>query len=295
MAAFGGRAVSLAAEIGMKAPPLEIAQWIKGQPVVLAEGGGKQICVVEFWATWCPPCRASIPHLTAMQKKLADKGAVFIGITDEPAATVRSFVGQMGDTMDYTVAIDRDRKTFAGYMEAFGIHGIPHAFVVDRNGVIAWQGHPMEGLEEALEKIVAGTYDLEEARISVRLHQQVHDYLKRVSGNDRSPLTKAMGEQLVKDGARHPDLLNELAWAILTDEDVKHRDLELALRAARTANDASGAGDAAIIDTYARALFDTGKTAEAIDWQRKAVALCRDPDLLAELKKNLARYEARAK
>ena len=64
-------------------------------------------------------------------------------ITDEELPVVKKFLTQMGDKMDYTVAIDDDGKTSKGYMKAFGIDGIPHAFVVDQKGQIVWQGHPM--------------------------------------------------------------------------------------------------------------------------------------------------------
>ena len=105
-------AAQAAAELGDAAAPLQIAEWIKGKPVDLAAAKGKQIVLVEFWATWCGPCRTSIPHLTEMQKRFKD--VVFVGVSDEDAQTVKKFVTKMGDKMDYTVAIDTDRKTSAG-------------------------------------------------------------------------------------------------------------------------------------------------------------------------------------
>ena len=156
-----------AAELGDAAKPLDIKEWVKGNAVTLAEGKGKTIYVVEFWATWCPPCRTSIPHLTELQKKFKDKGVVFIGVTDEKSDVVKKFVEKMGDKMAYTVAIDAG-KTSAGYMEAFGIGGIPHAFIVDKEGKIVWQGHPMDNLDKALDEIVAGKYDLNAAKAKAK-------------------------------------------------------------------------------------------------------------------------------
>src|SRR5262245_40618322 len=101
-----GTARLFAAELGDPATPLDIQEWVKGTPVALAAGRGKTIHLVQFSATWCPPCRASIPHLTELQKKFKDKGVVFIGVSDEASDVVKKFVEKMGDKMDYTVAID---------------------------------------------------------------------------------------------------------------------------------------------------------------------------------------------
>jgi len=144
------------AELGMSAPALNVAEWVKGQAVNLNEGKGKNIYVVEFWATWCPPCRASIPHLTELQKKFKDKGVIVIGVSDETVAIVKPLVSKMGAKMEYTVAVDKNDKTSAAYMGTFGVGGIPHAFVVDKAGAIVWHGHPMDGLDKAIEAVLAG-------------------------------------------------------------------------------------------------------------------------------------------
>ena len=144
---------AFAAKLGDPAAALNIAGWVKGTPVNVKDG--KNIYVVEFWATWCGPCKVSIPHLTAMQAKFKDKGVVFVGISDEPLSTVRPFVLKMAEKMNYTVACDYAGRTSAGYMTAYGQEGIPTAFVVGKNGKVLWVGHPMGGLEQAVEKALA--------------------------------------------------------------------------------------------------------------------------------------------
>lgn len=72
---------------------------LQGNPVKLSELKGKQACVVEMWATWCPPCRDSIPHVSALQKQFPN--ICFIGMTDEKAAVARPFVEKMGSKMEY--------------------------------------------------------------------------------------------------------------------------------------------------------------------------------------------------
>ena len=103
--------------------------------------------IVEFWATWCPPCRKSIPHLNEIYKEYGAKDLQVLGITDEPAQTIRAFVKDI--PIDYPVATGRDTL-----MEKFGITGIPHAFLVDKKGTIVWQGHPMEMTKEDIEKVL---------------------------------------------------------------------------------------------------------------------------------------------
>ena len=280
-----------AAELGIAAAPLAIDQWVKGKPVDLKDGKGKNLYVVEFWATWCPPCRESIPHLTEMQKKLKDKGVVFVGVTDEEVGKVKPFVEKMGDKMDYIVAVDKGGKTSAGYMEAFGIGGIPHAFVVNKDGVIAWHGHPMAGLDKALEEMLAGKYDIEAAKQEAKAEAQVEQYFELVTGDKKPAGASELGGQIVTSIAKNSQMLNQFAWVILTEEAVKHRDLPLATRAAKLAFDNTAGKDAAIVDTYARALFDTGKTAEAIKLQKQAIAICKDAKMKAELEATLAGYE----
>ena len=88
-----------AASIGDPAPAVFPERWVKGSPVKI--GPGTNIFVVEFWATWCGPCKRSIPHLTELQRKYADKGVIFVGFSDEKMETVQPFVTAQGGNMDY--------------------------------------------------------------------------------------------------------------------------------------------------------------------------------------------------
>ena len=150
---------------GDAAPALQVKQWVKGEAVKGFEKG--HLYVVEFWATWCGPCKKSIPHLTEMAH--ANKDVTFIGVSvweREPEKVV-PFVEEMGAKMDYRVAMDdvpEGKKPDSGamatnWMTASGSGGIPTAFIVDKTGHIAWIGHPMS-MEEPLKKIVAGKWDL---------------------------------------------------------------------------------------------------------------------------------------
>ena len=143
--AGGGSGTPQVQTSGEPAAALAVAHWVKGEPVDVSSG----VHVVEFWATWCPPCRTSIPHLTEIQEKYEDRGVKIVGISNEDLATVKPFVKKMGDKMAYTVAIDAG-GTSKGYMTKYGINGIPHAFVV-KDGAVVWHGHPMAELDGAID------------------------------------------------------------------------------------------------------------------------------------------------
>jgi thiol-disulfide isomerase/thioredoxin len=148
-------------EVGDEAPDLDVKAWLKNGPLEIEDG---TVYVVEFWATWCPPCRTSIPHLTELQEKYEDDVKI-IGITTEDRETVEPFVKQMGDEMEYAVAIDGDgQATTKAYFEAAGLRGIPSAFIVDKSGEVAWIGHPMEPkMEEMLKQLAEAEEDESEA------------------------------------------------------------------------------------------------------------------------------------
>ena len=167
-----GATLALAAEptlkVGDPAPKLQTGKWLQGDPVKDFQKG--KAYIVEFWATWCPPCRVSIPHLNEIHKQFKDKGLIVIGqdCFERDDALVAPFIKKMGDKMTYRVALDdkADKETGVmaqNWMEAAGQEGIPSAFVVDTKGRIAWIGHPMELKEQVIEDVLAGKFDVRKA------------------------------------------------------------------------------------------------------------------------------------
>lgn len=290
-----GAAPLTAAELGMDAPPLNISKFVKGDPVVLAKGKGSHVYVVEFWATWCGPCRTSIPHLTELQKKFKSQNVTFIGISDETVDKVKPFVDEMGAKMDYVVAVDDNRKTFANYMEAFEQGGIPTAFIVDKAGKIVWYGHPMADLESVLGKVVAGKFDVAAYKVeqekSEKLQKDMGGYLDQTLAATYTDKAKEDGTSFVKS-CEDQAMLNQFAWIILTHPRVKHRDNALALVASKKAYDLAKGQDPAITDTYARALFDSGDQTKAVQYQKEAIAKVNDPDQKQAFEVALKKYEA---
>lgn len=143
LALLAGSNAASAKEVapGDEAPEIKAQGWLNSDPLKL-EALRDKIVVVEFWATWCPPCRTSIPHLIKLHDAYKDKGVVVIGLTDEGAADIASFVTKM--KMTYPVGTD------SGSGNTYGVRGIPTAFIVAPGGKVVWRGHPMNGLDEAV-------------------------------------------------------------------------------------------------------------------------------------------------
>jgi peroxiredoxin len=87
-----------------------------------------KVVLVNFWATWCPPCRKEMPDLETLHERFQSKGLVVLAISDEEAAKVAPFTRERGVT--FPVLLDPGRKVH----EAFIVEGIPHSFVYDREG-----------------------------------------------------------------------------------------------------------------------------------------------------------------
>ena len=314
-------APALATDLGDAAPALKVEKWVKGGPVDVKDG--KHVYVVEFWATWCGPCRASIPHMTALQKKYKDKGVVVAGVSVDEATkrktreNVEPFVKDMGEKMEYAIALDEnDASTDKAYMDAFKFDGIPCAFIIGKDGKILWAGNPddgaegtvsWKGLEKALDEILADKYNVKAAQKADKERrelaekrdkamEQMRKYFELVGASEKPEGADKLGKEVFAGFGKDADLLNEFAWTILDNPSVKFRDLKLALDVAKAAYDASGGKNAAIVNTYARALFDNGQVKEAIEYEKKAVKLAGDnEEMKADLEKALKKYEAAEK
>ncbi|ORY38514.1 thioredoxin-like protein [Rhizoclosmatium globosum] len=131
-------------KLGSTVAPLKGLKFIKGEACDVPNTKEGKVTVLELWATWCPPCVKSIPHLTEIAHKFGSD-VTFVGVTQESdEAKVRAFVENMGAQMDYTVAIDLLGDSRMVAKDSGGM-GIPHAIVINGKGVMVWAGHPMSG------------------------------------------------------------------------------------------------------------------------------------------------------
>ena len=122
--------IANAQTVGEKAPEIKISKWMKSEPNMK----GKKV-FLEFWATWCGPCKQMIPHLNEMCNKYS-KDLVFVSITKEKSDLISEFMKKT--EMKANIAIDDNGKTNTNY----GIKFIPQAFLINENGIIDWVGHP---------------------------------------------------------------------------------------------------------------------------------------------------------
>ncbi len=125
----------------VQAAPAWTLQNLEGKSVKLTDFKGK-VVVLNFWATWCPPCREEIPDLIALQKQYAAQGVVVVGVSmDEgDAAPVARFAKKMG--INYPVVMGKPETA-----EAYdGIQVLPTTFIIDR------QGNVVDGLQGATDR-----------------------------------------------------------------------------------------------------------------------------------------------
>ncbi len=319
-----GSLAAPALDIGDRAPPLDgVAGWLNGPAVNPAKADGKTVHIVELWATWCGPCRATAPHLAEMSAEFKDKGVVIVGLTLEDEAKVRPFVESL--KIPYPIAMDPEKSTAETWMK--DVDGIPHALIVATNGVIVWTGHPMDGMREALVDVLHGTYDPEkkkkreemQEKLARAIQTQNFDLALKIADEILAGDPKLMEIHQLRIGlltekrdlegvrAHHrkmlqifadaPKELNDLAWSLAAPSPlpIEIRDLEVALSACRRAAAITEGKDPAILDTQAMVYHAIGLTDLAIATQKEAIARVKDAEIRKDLQTHLAYFESAAR
>ena len=105
------------------------------------------VVLVNFWATWCPPCRKEMPDLNALHKRFRKAGLVILSISDEPEAKVKSYLADKN--YSYPLLLDPGRKV----NEMFVVEGIPKSFVYNREGKLTGQAHDMRTLGQFMQML----------------------------------------------------------------------------------------------------------------------------------------------
>jgi thiol-disulfide isomerase/thioredoxin len=141
--------------LGEKAPPVKLARLDEGE-MQLADHAGKEVVMLDFWATWCGPCVEELPVLAEVAKEFKDKGVVFYAVNQgEEAKDINEFLEEK--KLEITVALDKEGEVGTAY----GVQGIPFLVLVDKAGVVqsvhlGYSEDIKETLHKELTDILAG-------------------------------------------------------------------------------------------------------------------------------------------
>ena len=298
-------------QVGDKAPPLSVDNWVKGDEIPEIQRG--QIYLVEFWATWCAPCRKSIPHISELTKKYTSLHVLGVAGSenkddkgdDRRLERVRSFVSDRADTMSYTVAFDGDESMAKTWLEPSGHTEIPTAFIIDGSGRIVWVGNPLKGMDEVLDRVVAGTLDAAKILRAAELRKTVNSniiakrfddafraldelyamdpevnggalvlkfttLLSHMHADERA---SALGAELLAGPLKdRPAELQQILTTIVLSQGVTRRDYPLAVKYADRILELERSPTANTLEMCAKAYDGSGDRARAIATMERAVA-----------------------
>ncbi len=321
-------------KVGDKAPPLVATKWLQGAEVKgFAQG---KVYVVEFWATWCGPCIVMMPHMGELQREYRSQGVTFIGFSakdpNNTQAKVSAMVEKRGPKLGYTFAYGDDRETYNAWMKAAGRNGIPCCFVVNKQGKIAYIGHPMY-LDAVLPKVVSGKWtdtdndglkDIEKevsAVFSATRDKDPNVFLKELAGFEKkhpklagipyfngprlSSLVRAKkideamksAEQLIAKGEKSGDdrLLGSVSSALRGPDAKGNKELlALSIKAAESGVKVSGGKEPIPLYFLAEAYFASGDTTKAKAAGAKAIAAA-DGNLKKQLEAMTKKYDGKPK
>ena len=176
---------AFALKVGDIAPELEVSSWLKNGKTTLASGKGKNIYVIEFWATTCKPCKKVMPYLHKLQNQYKD--LIIVSISPEKASIVKSFIAKYPN-INYKIAVDEQRKTHNSYM---GKNlQIPLAVIVQKNGTIAWIGHPLD-MYLPLQRIITGKFNVKKSQRRQKMYGKIQTLLSQKKFNEALKIVEA--------------------------------------------------------------------------------------------------------
>jgi thiol-disulfide isomerase/thioredoxin len=310
-------------EVGRAAPGLDLKKWYNGTETTIEPG---KVYVIDFWSTSNASSKKIVPILNDFHKRHSEKGLVIIGVTEESAEILDSFIRGQGDRMSYRVGIDRNKSTTRAWMQAAELKNIPATFVVDRSGRVVYIGSALQPeFTRAVTLTLAGRYDprkekaalpaLEAAERAAKLRnwRQAYKHLDDVIAIDRAIFWHVMlrkfemmlaeeknreaayaylKEQMEEYG-RDTEVLGAIARDIAVNPkySAEQRDLDVAMAAATAMAQSAGGKSPEALSTLALVLSARGENAEAAEKQMEAWMMAA-PEDKAEYRRTLDRYRA---
>lgn len=164
-------------KIGERAPNINITDWIKNEPK--DKKLSDKYIVLEFWATWCGPCIAAVPHMNDLQKKFNGKDIYYISITDESVAKVQRSLKRVD--FHSIVVTDLTKETQINFGDGIkGLDQYPLTVLIDNNNTIKWIGEPKD-LDDKVMTSFLGSKRFEEKSIEkneeTKIVDQQRDFL----------------------------------------------------------------------------------------------------------------------
>ena len=307
--------------IGDEAPPLHIAGWVSSPPAAEQE---KQVSVILFWATWSPESRQALGYINSLPVLSEQKNIRVLALSGEPCGRVRTFLKKHSDDYPHLAfACDNRQETRTAYAFNAGEVDLPVAVIIDGENHVAWIGHPLDGLQQALTHILDHDWDLKvnrhardlllEAR-QAAADENMQELLKTtakltwisdvyasfgvyhytlLAGENRSAEALQFGNKLVSRYPTRPDVLRALAAYIVKQEKHAPGELDLALSAAEKAASQVPDDDLSMIQLLAEVHFARKEYAAAVELQEKLCELAENRLPRSEAdkcRKTLSRY-----
>ena len=147
----GPVAVPTGINVGERAPGFTLKD-LEGKSVSLSDYRGK-VVIIDFWASWCAPCRSSMPGLKELHKAYQDQGVVMIGVSlDRTEAAAANYLKDNG--YDDVIGLWESVSASQTVAHLYGVSGIPHTLVLDRYGVIRFVDHPLRLTRAVIERLL---------------------------------------------------------------------------------------------------------------------------------------------
>lgn len=137
--------------VGDTAPNFTLPD-LSGESVSLSDYRGK-VVILDFWASWCAPCRAAMPSLESLYESVKAEGVVMLGVSlDRTEGDAVNFLRSNG--YGDLIALYGSLSAAQGVASRYGVYGIPHTFIIDRQGIIRFSNHPMRLTASLLQSIL---------------------------------------------------------------------------------------------------------------------------------------------